>query len=273
MTMGGEHPGARLLARRLEGRAAVVTGAARGIGQATARRLVAEGARVLLTDVNPDVAVVARELSQPHRVADLAQGGAVDAVFAAADGEVGATDILINSAGVIGPAKSLIELPEAEFDRVMQINLYATLRTTQAAARRMTPRRSGAIVNLASVAAVMAGGDQVPYAVSKAAVKQLTAMSALSLAPYGVRVNAVAPGPVDTPMVATVTGDGPEGLERVLSRIPVGRIAQPEEIAAIIAFLASDDASYLTGQTLFADGGRLALGYFASPLAAPPQGV
>jgi len=117
----------------------------------------------------------------------------------------------------------------------------------------------------------MAGGDQIPYAVSKAAVKQLTAMTALSLAPHGVRVNAVAPGPVDTPMVAAVTGGGEAGLQRVLSRIPLGRIAQPQEIAAIIAFLASDDASYLTGQTIFADGGRTALGYFAEPPVGRPE--
>jgi glucose 1-dehydrogenase len=134
----------------------------------------------------------------------------------------------------------------------------------------MTPRRCGAIVNLASMAAVMAGGDQIPYAVSKAAVKQLTAISALSLAPYGIRVNAVGPGPTETPMVAAVTGGAGEALDRVLSRLPLGRLARPEEIAAIVAFLASDDASYVTGQTIFADGGRMALGYFAEPLAAAP---
>jgi NAD(P)-dependent dehydrogenase (short-subunit alcohol dehydrogenase family) len=267
LTQGAE----QRAARRFDGRAAVVTGAARGIGLATAERLSREGARVLLSDVDPGLAEAAKALGQPYVVADLAERGAVEALFDTADREVGPLDVLVNSAGVIGRAVKLADLAEAEFDRVMRINLNATLLTTQAAARRMTPRRSGAIVNLASVAAVMAGGDQIPYAVSKAAVKQLTAMSALSLAPYGVRVNAVAPGPVDTPMVAAVTGAGEEGLKRVLSRIPLGRIARPEEIAAIVAFLASDDASYLTGQTLFADGGRLALGYFAEPLADPPE--
>jgi NAD(P)-dependent dehydrogenase (short-subunit alcohol dehydrogenase family) len=262
-----EHSGAR----RFEGRCAVVTGAARGIGRATAERLAGEGARVLLSDLDPGVADVATALGQPHVVGDLADTGAVDTLFAAADRELGGVDVLVNSAGVIGRAVKLADLTETEFDRVMRINLNAALLTTQAAARRMTPKRSGAIVNLASVAAVMAGGDQIPYAVSKAAVKQLTAMTALSLAPYGVRVNAVAPGPVDTPMVAAVTGAGEAGLQRVLSRIPLGRIARPEEIAAIVAFLASDDASYLTGQTLFADGGRLALGYFAEPLAGPSE--
>jgi len=267
MTMGTERSGGL----RLDGRTAIVTGAARGIGQATAERLKAEGARVLLTDVDPAVADAAAALGQPFVVADLAESAGVEALFAAADRDLGSLDILVNSAGVIGRAIPLKDLPQAEFDRVMRINLNAALLTTQAAARRMTPRRSGAIVNLASVAAVMAGGDQLPYAVSKAAVKQLTAMSALSLAPYGVRVNAVAPGPVETPMMAAVTGGSAEGLRRVLSRIPLGRIAQPREIAAIIAFLASDDASYLTGQTLFADGGRLALGYFAEPPAGAAE--
>jgi glucose 1-dehydrogenase len=257
-------------AGRFSGRTAVVTGAARGIGYAVAERLVAEGARVLMSDIEPAVAEAAAALGQPHAVTDVSDAAAVEALFAAADGELGTLDVLVNNAGVIGRATKLANLAIADFERVMAINLTAGLMTTQAAARRMTPRRSGAIVNLASVAAVMAGGDQIPYAVSKAAMKQLTAMSALSLAPYGIRVNAVGPGPVETPMAAAVTGGGPEGLKRVLSRIPLGRLARPQEIAAIVAFLASDDASYLTGQTLFADGGRLALGYFAEPLAPEP---
>ena len=255
--------------KRLDGRTAIVTGAGRGIGLAVAERLVAEGARVLMSDIDPEVAVAAERLGQPHAVADVSDPAAVEALFEAADQAFGRLDILVNNAGVIGRAAKLADLTEAEFDRVMSINLKAALRATQAAARRMTPRRSGAIVNLASVAAVMAGGDQIPYAVSKAAVKQLTAMTTLSLAPYGIRVNAVGPGPIETPMVAAVVGAGGEAMQRVLSRIPLGRLGRPEEIAAIVAFLASDDASYLTGQTIFADGGRLALGYFAEPLAEP----
>jgi len=256
--------------RRLEGRTAIVTGAARGIGYATAERFVAEGARVLLSDIDPGVAEAAARLGQTHALVDVSDSTAIEALFTAADRDLGPLDILVNNAGVIGRATKLLDLAEADFDRVMAINLKAGLLTTQAAARRMTPRRSGAVVNLASVAAIMAGGDQIPYAVSKAAVKQLTAMTALSLAPFGIRVNAVGPGPVETPMAAAVTGGGEAGLKRVLSRIPLGRLARPEEIAAIVAFLASDDASYLTGQTIFADGGRLALGYFAEPLAEAP---
>jgi NAD(P)-dependent dehydrogenase (short-subunit alcohol dehydrogenase family) len=251
--------------RRFDGRSAVVTGAASGIGLAVAGRLVAEGARVLMSDIAPSLADAAAGLAQPCCAADVSDPAAVEALFAAADRELGPLDVLVNNAGILGRPSELTALVERDFDRVMGVNLKGPLFTTQAAARRMIPRRAGAIVNLASMAAVMAGGDQIPYAVSKAAVKQLTAMSAVALAPHGVRVNAVGPGAIDTPMAAAVTGGGGAGLKRVLSRVPMGRLGRPEEIAAIVAFLASDDASYLTGQTLFADGGRMSLGYFVEP--------
>jgi glucose 1-dehydrogenase len=257
--------------RRFDGRTAVVTGAAAGIGLAITERLISEGARVLLSDIAPRVAEVAGFLGQPYCVADVSDSSAVDALFEAADRELGELDVLVNNAGIIGRSTPLLELAEAEFDRVMAVNVKSGLLTTQAAARRMTPRRSGAIVNLASMAAVMASGDQVAYAVSKAAMKQLTAMTALSLAPHGVRVNAVGPGAIETAMAAAVTAGDAEGVRRVLSRVPMGRMGRPEEIAAIVAFLASDDASYMTGQTLFADGGRMALGYFVEPPEAPPR--
>jgi len=256
--------------KRFEGRSAVVTGAARGIGLAIAERLAAEGARVLLSDIDPGVAEAAERLGQPHALCDVSDPAAIEALFETADQRLGPLDILVNNAGVIGRAIKIADLPLAEFERVMAINVTSALLATQAAARRMSPRRSGAVVNVASVAAIMAGGDQIPYAVSKSAVKQLTATTALSLAPYGIRVNAVGPGPVVTPMVAAVVGSDGAAMEKVLSRIPMGRLGQPEEIAAIAAFLASDDASYVTGQTIFADGGRLALGYFAEPLAPAP---
>jgi len=256
--------------RRFDGRTAVVTGAAAGIGLAITERLISEGARVLLSDIAPRVAEVAAWLNQPYCVADVSDAAAVEALFETADRELGPLDVLVNNAGIIGRSTPLLELAETDFDRVMAVNVKSGFLTTQAAARRMTPRRSGAIVNLASMAAIMASGDQIPYAVSKAAMKHLTAMTALALAPHGVRVNAVGPGAIETQMAAdTVTGT-PEGLKRVLSRVPMGRMGRPEEIAAIVAFLASDDASYLTGQTLFADGGRMALGYFVEPAEDAP---
>ena len=256
--------------RRLEGRNAIVTGAGRGLGLAIAERLASEGARVLLSDIDPGVAQAAAALGQPHMIADVSSQAGIDALFEQADGTFGALDILVNNAGIIGAACSLTDLAEAEFDRVMAVNLKSALLATQAVARRMMPRRSGAVVNIASVMAAFASGDQIPYVVSKSAMKQLTASTALSLAPYGIRVNAVGPGTIATPMAAAVTGRQGEALGRVLSRTPLGRLGRPDEIAAVAAFLASDDASYITGQTIFVDGGRLVLPYFAEPSAAAP---
>jgi NAD(P)-dependent dehydrogenase (short-subunit alcohol dehydrogenase family) len=263
-TVGGE---VRMSITRLEGRTAVVTGAARGLGLAIAERLVAEGARVLLSDIDPSVATAATRLGQPHALADVSQAEAVEAMFDAADEALGDLDILVNNAGVISRATKLVDLAGEEFDRVMAVNVKSALLATQAAARRMIPRRSGAIVNMSSVTALISGGDQIPYTVSKSAVKQLTASSALALAPYGIRVNAVGPGAIETPMASAALTGGDEALRRVLSRTPLGRMGRPEEIAAVVAFLASDDASYITGQTIFADGGRLVLAYFAEPQA------
>ena len=253
--------------RRLEGRTAIVTGAGRGLGLAIAERLAAEGARVLLSDIDPDVAGVAKGLGQPHVVADVSDQAGIDALFAQADAIFGGLDILVNNAGIIGAASPLTDLAEADFDRVMAVNVKSALLASQAAGRRMIPRRTGAIINLASVMAVFASGDQIPYVVSKSAVKQLTAATALTLAPYGIRVNAVGPGTIATPMAAAATGAQGEALGRVLSRTPLGRLGRPEEVAAVAAFLASDDASYITGQTIFVDGGRLVLPYLAEPLA------
>jgi NAD(P)-dependent dehydrogenase (short-subunit alcohol dehydrogenase family) len=253
--------------RRLEGRSAAVTGAARGLGLAIAERLVAEGARVLLSDIDPCVAQAADGLGQPHVTADVSGQQGIDVLFDGVDRLLGSLDILVNNAGVIGQATKLQDLAEAEFDRVMAVNVKSALLATQAAASRMTPHRSGAIVNMASVMAVFAAGDQIPYTVSKSAIRQLTAATALSLAPYGIRVNAIGPGTIETPMAAAVTGAQGEAMARVLSRTPLGRLGQPSEIAAIAAFLASDDASYITGQTIYADGGRLVLAYLAEPPA------
>ena len=250
---------------RFAGRTAVVTGAARGLGFAIAERLAGEGARVLLADIDPAVAAAAERLGQPHAVADLSRAADIEALFETADRALGDLDVLVNNAGVVPAAAKLTDLPEAEFDRVMAVNVKSALLATQAAARRMTPRRRGAIVNMGSVMGVLAGPEHIPYTVSKGAIRQLTASTALSLAPYGVRVNAVGPGVIETPMAAAVTGPAGEGLAQVLSRTPLGRLGRPQEIAAVVAFLASDEAAYITGQTIYADGGRLVLAYFAEP--------
>lgn len=246
---------------KLKNRTAVVTGAARGIGLASAQRLVEDGCGVLLADIDTSVHERALELGQPAVTIDLAAPGAVGELFARADASFDHLDILVNSAGVSGRSIPFVELPVEEFRRIIEVNVTATLLATQEAARRMIPRSSGSIINLSSVGAVMATGDQVSYAVSKAAVKHLTAIAALALAPYGVRVNAVGPGPTETEMVAQFIAQNPEMRAQILARTPAGRLAETAEIASIIAFLASDDAAYLNGQTIFADGGRMALGY------------
>jgi NAD(P)-dependent dehydrogenase (short-subunit alcohol dehydrogenase family) len=162
-------------------------------------------------------------------------------------------------------AADFLDLAEADFDRVLNVNLKGSFLLGQAVARHIVARvkdggKPGAIVNMSSVNAVFAIANQVPYSVSKGGVNQLTKVMALSLAPYGIRVNAIGPGSIMTEMLASVNAD-PAAKNRILSRTPMGRIGEPAEIAAIAAFLASDDASYITGQTIYADGGRLPLNY------------
>ena len=246
--------------RRLEGRAALVTGAARGIGEAIAERFVAEGARVLLCDLSPAVVDTAARLSQPFRVFDASVQADVDAAAAFALEAFGRLDILVNNAGITHAA-SLLEVTEADFDRVMAVNVKSMLFATQAAARVMIAQRSGAIINLSSINAVLAIPNQISYCVSKGAVRQLTNVCAQALAPHGVRVNAIGPGTILTEMAREAMAATPQASDRLLARTPLGRAGDPHEIAAVAAFLASDDAAYLTGQTLYPDGGRLGLNY------------
>ncbi len=246
--------------KRLQDRSAVVTGAARGIGRAIVERLVAEGANVLMCDI--DAATLrqsAHELSQPYLQVDVARVAEVGRMIEAAIERFGALDILVNNAGITHEA-DLLTLEEADFDRVMAVNLKSMLFATQAAARHMIPRKRGAIVNVSSVAAVLAHPMQIPYVVSKAAVKQATNVTAIALAPHNIRVNAVGPGTIESEMSRSVlAGDAVQAMVR--SRTPLGRFGKPEEIAATVAFLASDDASYITGQTVYVEGGRLGLNY------------
>ena len=192
--------------------------------------------------------------------ADVLDTTAIDGVVQAATDAFGGVDILVNNAGVVSRS-DFLELSADEFDRVIGINLRAPFLLTQAAARRMRDQGAGgAVVNMSSINAVLAGGDSLAYCVSKGGLNQLTRVCAIALATYGVRVNAVGPGTSATEMAAQfgLTGDG---LRTVLERTPAGRLGAPEEIAAAVAFLASDEASFISGQTLYADGGRLGLNY------------
>ncbi len=243
---------------RLQGKRAVVTGAAQGIGQAIAAAFVAEGAQVLLVDIDAaGAAQTAAELSQQAFHADMAQKAEIERIFAHVAASWGGLDILVNNAGVTHAAE-LDALTEDDFDRVFAINLKAALWATQSAARLMA--RGSAVVNMSSVNALLAIPNQIPYAVSKGALKQLTNVTALALAPQGIRVNAIGPGSIMTDMLKGIMSDR-AAEDRILSRTPLGRCGEPEEVAAVAVFLASSESSYITGQTIYPDGGRLGLNY------------
>ena len=243
---------------RLSGKRAVVTGAAQGIGKAIAAVFVAEGAELLLADLDPaKLAATAAELGQEGFVADLSRKSEIDRLFARVSERWGGLDVLVNNAGITHAAE-LDDLAEADFDRVLAINLKAPLWGTQAAARLMGP--GSTVINMSSVNAVLAIPNQIPYNVSKGALKQLTNVTALALAPRGIRVNAIGPGSIMTDMLRGIMTDQ-AAQDRIMSRTPLGRCGEPEEIAAIAVFLASAESSYITGQTIYADGGRLGLNY------------
>lgn len=252
---------------KLADRTAIVTGAARGIGRACAERLLAEGAHVTLADINDAVGQAtasALGLKARYIHCDVGDKADVDRLIAEVVNKHGAIDILINNAGISTPG-TILEISEADFDRVIRVNLKGAFLVGQAAARQMVRqvemgRKPGAIVNMSSVNAVVTIATQVPYSASKGGINQLTKVMALGLAEHGVRVNAIGPGSIMTDMLTTVNAD-PEAKHRLLSRTPLGRIGEADEIAAIAAFLVSDDASYITGQTIYADGGRLPLNY------------
>ena len=247
---------------RLANKVAIITGATQGIGLACAKRLIDEGARVMMVDVKPEGADAAAELGDAARffAADVSQKADVDAMLAATLKEFGQVDILINNAGVTHAA-DFLDLAEEDFDRVLRINLKSMFLCGQAAAREMVKRQSGCIINMSSVNSELAIPNQVPYVVSKGGVNQLTKVMALNLAPHGIRVNGIGPGTILTELAKKAVMASPEARHTILSRTPMGRCGEPEEVASIAAFLASDDASYMTGQTMYVDGGRLALNY------------
>ncbi len=253
----------------LENKVAIVTGGARGIGYAIVRRFLDEGARVVIADIDDVTGPrIAEELSVFGSVryseCDVGERLDVRNMIAATVEAFGDVDILVNNAGILVEG-DFLDLDEADFDRVIRVNLKGAFLCAQATARHMVERieaggSPGAIINLSSVNAVFAIANQVPYSVSKGGLNQLTKVMALSLARHGIRVNAIGPGSIATEMLDSVMSD-PEQRHRILSRTPLGRIGDPKEIAAIAAFLASDEASYITGQTIYADGGRLPLNY------------
>ncbi len=250
---------------KLQSKVALVTGGAQGIGLACATRFAEEGARVAIVDVDAtrgERAVAAIGADRALFVAgDVSSPDTVSRAVAATLERFGAIDVLLNNAGVTHAA-DFLDLAVADFDRVLGVNLRSYFLFGQAVARWMVGAgRGGAIVNMSSVNAILAIPNQVPYCVSKGGVAQLTRVMAISLAPRGIRVNAIGPGTIGTELARTAVLGSPAAERTIMSRTPLGRLGEPEEVAKVAVFLAGYDASYLTGQTVFPDGGRLALNY------------
>jgi 2-hydroxycyclohexanecarboxyl-CoA dehydrogenase len=244
---------------RLEGKTALVTGGASGIGAATARLFAAEGARVAIGDVAEDGAKeVAAELDGFGCLLDVADPASVRAAVAEIDGRLGPIDVLVNNAGTDRFA-FFVNTDEELWDLVLGVNLRGTLAVTHAVLGGMQERRAGSIVNVASEAGRVGSPGSVVYSSAKAGVIGFTKAIARESARYRVRCNAVAPGPIETPLLNAaplVLGELGERLKRAMvESTALGRSGQPEEVAAAIAFLASDDAAYVTGQTLGVSGG------------------
>lgn len=251
---------------RFSDQTVIVTGSSQGIGRACAEAFAAEGANVVIADVDADKGERfaaelrgqgARALFHQTDVGDKASVQAmIEATLAFGGGRL---DVLVANAGIIRAAEFL-DLDEADFDAVVRVNLKGAFLCGQAAARVMVAQGKGAIVNMSSVNAVLAIPNQTPYVVSKGGMNQLTKVMALSLADKGVRVNGVGPGSILTDMLKGIMVDE-AARTKILARTPVGRCGEPDEIARVVLFLASDDAAYVTGQTIYADGGRLGLNY------------
>lgn len=252
---------------RLNGKVAIVTGAAHGIGLACARRFAADGAAIALADLDAEAGERAAEaLRQDGAKAlfvetDVAKREALDALTERTVDAFGGLDIMLNNAGVALNAP-LLEMSDEIFDKTMAVNLRSAFIGTQLAARKMVAAgKGGVIINMSSVNALLAIPGLAAYACSKGALNQLTKVAAVELAPHGIRVVAIGPGTILTELArgAVMTDDA--ARRKVLARTPIGRAGEPEEVASVASFLASEDASYITGQTVYPDGGRLALNY------------
>ena len=242
---------------------ALITGAARGIGFACAEAIAETGTRIIVSDIDADGARNAADELGSGAVAITCDMGApeeITALFDRIEADIGPVSILVNNAGIARPGPFL-ETTLEQFQAVLNVNLTGAFLATQRAAKTMIAHQiEGAVVNMSSINAVVAIPQIAAYCASKGGVAQLTKAAALALAPHNIRVNAVGPGSIDTEMMASVNAN-PDAMAMVMSRTPLKRVGTPREIADVVAFLASDKASYITGETIYVDGGRIGMNY------------
>ena len=242
---------------------ALITGGAQGIGYACAEAIAENGAQIVLADINAEGVQAAAEKMGNNTLAiacDLGDPDQIQQMFDQIEEQRGPVSILVNNAGIARPG-DLLETSVEDFMSVINVNLLGTFVALQRAAKGMVANQlEGAIVNMSSINAQVAIPSISSYCASKGGVMQLTKSAALSLAPHNIRVNAVGPGSIDTEMLAGVNAN-PEAMKTVMSRTPLQRIGTPREIGDVVAFLASEKASYITGETIYVDGGRLGMNY------------
>jgi len=243
---------------RLKGKTAIITGAGSGFGAGIAAKFVAEGARVMVADINADAAVgVAKELGAISQVVDVANGDSVKAMIVAARAAFGQIDIVVNNAGITHMPGPLEDISEEDFDRVLAVNAKSVYLTAREVVPLMKAAKFGVILNVASTAGVSPRPNLNWYNASKGWMITATRTMAVELAPFGIRVNAINPVAGETPLLKTFMGeDTPEIRAKFLSTIPLGRFSTPEDMGNAAAFLCSDEASMITGVAMEVDGGR-----------------
>ncbi|MDH5556967.1 MAG: SDR family oxidoreductase [Alphaproteobacteria bacterium] len=251
---------------RLKDKVAVVTGAAQGLGRACAECMAAEGAKIVVSDMNAEggesvaAAIRATGGEASFIACDVGDKTQVTALIDGAVAAYGRVDSVVANAGIVNFG-DFLELSEEDFDAVLRVNLKGVFLTGQAAARQMVKQGGGGtIINMSSINSVVAIPNIVPYVTAKGGVNQLTKAMALALADKGIRVNGIGPGSIMTEMLKSVANDK-AAMHKVLARTPMGRAGEPSEIGKVAVFLASDDSSYMTGEIVYVDGGRLALNY------------